>query len=133
MIRAVADTHVVIWYLYDDPRLSSTSRSWIETAAASGDQIAVSSITLAEIVYLIEKGRIDSRTLSRLLAELDATDTVLVEIPFDRRVAQVLGQVPRSEVPDLPDRIIAASALCSDVPVISRDRKIRVSSLTTVW
>jgi len=65
MIRAVADTYVGVWYLYDDPRLSQESRSWIETAAASGDQIGLSSITLAEIVYLVEKERIDKRTLSR--------------------------------------------------------------------
>jgi PIN domain nuclease of toxin-antitoxin system len=133
MIRAVADTHAVVWYLYDDPRLSKVSRSWIETAAASGNQIGLSSITLAEIIYLIEKGRIDERTLARLLAELDATDAVLVEIPFDRRVAEVLGQVPRSQVPDLPDRIIAATALSIQAPVISRDRRIQTSHLTTVW
>ena len=72
MIRAVADTHVVVWYLYNDPRLSQESQSWVETAAASGNQIGLSSITLAEIVYLVEKERIDKRTLSRLLAELDA-------------------------------------------------------------
>ena len=56
MIRAVADTHAVVWYLYDDPRLSETARATIEAAAASGEQVAFSSITLAEIVYLAERG-----------------------------------------------------------------------------
>jgi len=58
---------------------------------------------------------------------------VLVETPFDRHVAQAMGRVVRAEVPDLPDRIIAATALHLDVPVISRDRKIQASSLKTVW
>ena len=58
MIRAVADTHTVIWYIFDDHRLSTDARAWIETAAASGDQIALSSIALAEMVYLIEKGEL---------------------------------------------------------------------------
>jgi PIN domain nuclease of toxin-antitoxin system len=66
MICAVVDTHALIWYLYNDARLSPTARTWIENAAASGDQVALSSITLAEMVYLIEKGRIDPTAMSRL-------------------------------------------------------------------
>lgn len=30
MIRAVADTHTVIWYLYADGRLSANARNTIE-------------------------------------------------------------------------------------------------------
>ena len=54
MLRAVADTHTVIWYLFADERLSATAHTTIEEAAANGDQIAFSAITLAEIVYLSE-------------------------------------------------------------------------------
>jgi PIN domain nuclease of toxin-antitoxin system len=133
MLRAVADTHTVIWYLYNDARLSSTARTWIEDAAAADEQIAVSTITLAEMIYLIEKRRIDAAALARLMTDLEAADAVLVEIPFDRRVAQAMARVVRTEVPDLPDRIIAATALHLGVPVISRDRKIQASSLETVW
>jgi predicted nucleic acid-binding protein len=110
MLRAVADTHTVVWYLYDDARLS-----------------------LAEMIYLIEKGRIDAAALTRLMAALDAADAVLVEIPFDRHVAQAMTRVARTEVSDLPDRIIAATALHWGIPVISHDRKIQKSTLTTVW
>jgi PIN domain nuclease of toxin-antitoxin system len=103
MLRAVADTHTVIWYLFGDQRLSATARATIEQAAAGGDQVALSTITLAE------KGRIAPATLDRLLAAIDNDDAVLVDIPFDRRVALALRQVDRRRVPDLPDRIIAAT------------------------
>lgn len=76
MLRAVADTHTIIWYLYDDARLSSTARTWIEDAAAADEQIVISTITLAEMVYLIEKGRIDATALTRLMTNLDAVDAV---------------------------------------------------------
>jgi hypothetical protein len=33
----------------------------------------------------------------------------------------------------MPDRIIAATALMIGAPVISRDRKIRASIITTIW
>jgi PIN domain nuclease of toxin-antitoxin system len=68
---AQADTHTVIWYLYDDPRLSPTARAEIEEAAYAGDQIGFSSITLAEIVYLGEKGRIHPEAFGRVLDSLD--------------------------------------------------------------
>ncbi|MDY7076564.1 MAG: hypothetical protein SXV54_06520 [Chloroflexota bacterium] len=44
-----------------------------------------------------------------------------------------MRQVPREQVPDLPDRVIAATALYLGVPLISRDRKIRLSDVTTIW
>ena len=54
-------------------------------------------------------------------------------VPFDETVAGYLHQVGRDQVPDMPDRIIAATALTLGAPLISRDRKIQVSSVTTIW
>ncbi len=76
MFRAVADTHTVIWYLFADERLSAAARATMEEAASSGDQIAFSSITLAEIVYLTEKGRIAPATLDRLLTAMERERTL---------------------------------------------------------
>ena len=133
MVRAVADTHTVIWYLYADGRLSANARNAIERAAASGDQVAFSAITLVEIVYLTEKGRIQPDTYARLLSAIGGQDAVLAVVPLDETVAGYLHQVERDQVPDMPDRIIAATALTLGVPVISRDSKIRLSSVTTIW
>jgi predicted nucleic acid-binding protein len=44
-----------------------------------------------------------------------------------------MRRVSRNEVPDMPDRIVAATAVYFDVPVISRDRRIRAANLKTVW
>lgn len=133
MISAIADTHVALWYLFADPRLSARAKAAIEDAFARGDRIGISSITFAEIVYLGEKGRIDPRTFTGLEGELDLADPTFVEVQFDRRVGRAMQQVARSEVPDMPDRIIAATAVALGVPVISRDGKIQLSSVTTIW
>ena len=39
----------------------------------------------------------------------------------------------RQDVPDMPDRIIAATALHLGVPLISRDGKIKASAVPTIW
>jgi len=41
--------------------------------------------------------------------------------------------IVRAEVPDMPDRIVAAMGLRYGVPVISRDGKIRDSKIRTIW
>lgn len=133
MLRGIADTHTVIWYLFNDSRLSPAAKAFIETVGTENNQIGFSAITLAEIVYLAEKERIPKETFTRLVAALDQTDSVLTEVVFDRRVAEAMSDVERPKVPDLPDRIIAATALYLNVPVISRDAKIQISGASTVW
>jgi len=36
-------------------------------------------------------------------------------------------------VPDLPDRIIAATALSHNLPLVTADHKIRASRIPTIW
>lgn len=43
MIAGVADTHTVLWYLFDDGRLSFAAAEFIEQAAAAGNRIVISS------------------------------------------------------------------------------------------
>jgi PIN domain nuclease of toxin-antitoxin system len=133
MIRAVADTHAVIWYVFKNPQLSARALSVFSEAVETADQIAVSSITFIEIVYLLEKGRIPQTTLERLAAELQKPDAVLVEIPVHLQIAEAMASVSRASIPDMPDRIIAATALHLGVPLISRDHHIQLSEVETVW
>ena len=133
MTVAIADTHTTVWYLFDDPRLSAAAREAFQRAIASGDKVGVSSISLAEIVYLCEKRRIPANTLESTLALIHDPERVLTEVPLDYTIVEEMKRVPREAVPDLPDRIIAATGLRLAVPVISRDAKIRAANLRTIW
>jgi len=44
-----------------------------------------------------------------------------------------MQRVSREEVPDMPDRIIAGTALHFNVPVISRDGRICAATVKTIW
>ena len=70
MIGAVADTHAALWYLFNDPRLSRSAGDFIDRAAAAGTEVGISSVSLAEIVYLIEKGRVPANAYADLKAAL---------------------------------------------------------------
>jgi len=133
MIAAVADTHTALWYLFDDGRLSNAGGDFIDNSAAAGSQLAVSSIRLAEIVYLVAKNRLPTKAYADLKAALDDPDHVFKEAPFTVEIVDAMKQVPRADVPDMPDRIVAATALYFGVPVISRDGKIRALNVQTIW
>ena len=57
-MSAVLDTHAAIWYLIDAKSLPDKVFSLIDAAAASGVPTYISAVTLVEVVYLVERGRI---------------------------------------------------------------------------
>jgi PIN domain nuclease of toxin-antitoxin system len=132
MIVAVADTHTAVWFLYANPQLSAIARECIERAASSRHKIALSPISLAEVIYLAEKNRLPASAFDDLNKALANPNHVLTEAPLTAAVMSAMRAVPRQDIPDMPDRIVAATVYFG-VPVISRDGRIRASNVQTIW
>jgi hypothetical protein len=78
------------------------------------------------VVYLIEKNRLPPSVYDELTNALADPEHVLTERPLSPWPSvQAMRQVRRAEVPDMPDRIVAGTAVYLDVPAISRDSRIR--------
>jgi PIN domain nuclease of toxin-antitoxin system len=105
----------------------------MDDAAAAGHDIVLSPISLAEIVYLVEKNRLPASAYHELKNALADPDYVIEEAPFTVEIVDAMRQVPRADVPDMPDRIVAATGVYLGVPVISCDGRIRSSNVHTVW
>jgi len=133
MKALVADTHSAIWFLAKSPNISSTARQAMRDATDDGEPIYVSAITLVEMTYLIEKGRLPEQYLTDLLNELQNLLSNFELVSIDLAITQTLRKISRSDVPDMPDRIIAATALYLNLPLVTRDSKIRTTNLTTIW
>ena len=133
MIAGVADTHAALCYLFGDPKLSVTAKAFVNSAAAARHTIQLAPISLVEAVYLNEKNRLPTSAYADLRRALANPNHVLKEAPFTSEVVEVMRQISRNSVPDMPDRIIAATALYRGVPVISRDGHIRASNIHTIW
>jgi predicted nucleic acid-binding protein len=71
--------------------------------------------------------------VDRLLDALADPDSLWVLVELDRPIALAVGHIPRAAVPDMPDRIIAATALSLGVPLITRDRRIQAAPIETIW
>ena len=132
VIRAVADTHVVVWYLAASRRLTLAATAFFEAVLAQGDTVGVSAMSLVEITYLTERRRLPPTVLPTVLSAFDAA-RVLVEVACNRKAAEAVQRVDRVAVPELPDRVIAATAVHLGVPLITADTRVRTSVIATVW
>jgi len=95
--------------------------------------VLISTISVAEVVYLVEKVKLPEIALHRLVTALSAPRRGIVPVAFDLEVAVTLRRISRDDVSDMPDRIIAATALHLNLALVSRDRKIQASGIETIW
>jgi PIN domain nuclease of toxin-antitoxin system len=116
MNGVVVDTHALLWYLMRDVALSGSARSSLESVGSSDGTLYVSAISLVEIVYLAEKGRIATDCWDILTRALERPETAWQVFPVDRGTVDCLCRIPRDLVPDMPDRIVAATALELGLP-----------------
>lgn len=133
MTAVVADTHAAVWYLLVSPRLSQRALEALDGAAQSGEAVFVASISLVEVIYLVEKGRLPDVALERLREALRNTMTGLELVPLDLGMPETLRSIPRDIVPDMPDRIAAATALHLNLPLVTLDRQIQAAGINTIW
>ena len=105
---------------HQQPRLSPAAAKAFDDASAAGDSILIPSISLLELTYLVEKGRVPAEARKRLVDALAQPGGPYELAPLDGRVAAAVELIDRSVVPDMPDRIIAATSLsaCRNTPPV---------------
>ncbi len=129
----VVDTNIIIWYFDEYSRLTKLAETTVDDAAENGT-LFVSSITIVELTYLIEKDRVPKEVLAKLREALDDDATAFELAGLSRRVADELQNIDRSIVADMPDRIVAATALHLGLPLVTSDGNLqRLSNVETIW
>lgn len=133
MSAVVADTHTLIWYILEPERLSEPAFNALEQATNEDESIHLSAISIVEICYLVDKGRLSETVLSRVLGAIATENSVLEITPVDLNIGLAIRQIDRTTVPDMPDRIIAATATYLGLPLVTRDTRIQSSTIQTIW
>jgi PIN domain nuclease of toxin-antitoxin system len=128
----VCDTHALIYWSLAPKRLGTAGSKAIEQARKQGE-VFCADISLWEIAVLVEKGRLElgvavEAYLDNLMAALGLT-----ALPISPRIA-TLAQSGRFPQKDPADRLIGATALALDAPLITRDAGFSgIPGLQLLW
>src|SRR6202521_2692123 len=98
-----------IRYLSDSKQLSPTARLIITTEEKNGESIFVSAISLVEVIYLAERGRLPLTALQNLENALGDPMGSMVIAPLDAAVAKAVQKISRITVANMPDRFTAVT------------------------
>jgi PIN domain nuclease of toxin-antitoxin system len=127
------DTHAVIWWRNNNPRLSQNAKTVIAREAHSGN-LVLSAFSFWEIALLVEHQRlILPLDLASWLAAVEAIDRIRC-IPVDNQIAVASVQLPAGLPKDPADRIIVATAMQLDIPIVTADQKMHAYPyVQTIW
>lgn len=128
----VCDTHALLYWALEPKRLSVKAKREIERALARGD-VACADISLWEIAMLREHGRIKLANGTQSFLDDLILALKLNLIPINAEIA-VLAQTACAGHGDPADRLIAATAMHLDAPLLTRDEKLAANpQLKTIW
>lgn len=123
------DTHTFIWYL-DKSLNNKLSQKALKAIKEAEDSytIYLPIIVLMEVLYLIEKGRVDL-SFHKLLLNIEKSINYEI-VPFDTRLLKIAETIKGLEV---HDRLILATAILTGSPLVSNDREIHAKGIRVIW
>jgi len=128
----ICDTHVLIFW-QDDPRRFSKKAKTAMDAGLESKNLACSDISFWEIAMLFRGGRLRGDVdVAQYINDLSLTLSLTV-LPITAEIA-ALSQADFFTHKDPADRLIAATAMCHNAPLISSDSKLQgIKRLNVIW
>ncbi|TMB45827.1 MAG: type II toxin-antitoxin system VapC family toxin [Deltaproteobacteria bacterium] len=116
-MRLLLDSHVFLWWLRDDRRLSRRARAAI---AAPGASVVVSAASIWEIAIKLSLGKLQWRDRPGVTLERSITACGFGELPVTARHAATVRNLPPHHG-DPFDRLLVAQALTEDLRIVTAD------------
>ena len=129
--KYVVDTHAMVWFSTGDSRLGQNAQRIL----SNPDSELILPITaLAEVCWIIERGRTSIPSVSDFLLTIDADPRVTIT-PLDRTILDKTLML--TDINEMHDRQIAATALVlidegESVSLLTYDENIRATNLVPV-
>jgi PIN domain nuclease of toxin-antitoxin system len=130
-MRYVIDTHALIWFLEGNPRLGANANAILSNPDS---QLVIPATTLAEAVWIVERGRTSIPSTNNLLSAVESDPRVVI-YPLDKDVIEIT--ISLSAINEMHDRQIVATALFlasegDEVQLLTCDSNITASGLVTI-
>jgi len=122
-MKALLDTHILLWWFEGSGRLSEAQRKILEKASPDSP-LWVSDISLWEIAALWELGRIRLTMPLRSWLEAATAPPLVRRFAITPAVAAEVAALPAGFHRDPADRILVASARILGAALVTRDKRI---------
>jgi PIN domain nuclease of toxin-antitoxin system len=131
-MRYLLDTHVLVWWFLGDARLPAHYASAMQAELAVGSPLALSPISLWEIAKLVERGKMTlTVSVDQLLDQVESHPAIVL-VPLSARIAVESTRLGPTFPRDPADQLIAASARCHGLTLLTADDPIRTSGVVPV-
>ena len=127
----VTDTHSLVWHLTDDPKLSLKAKKVFENVDNFQDDISIPCIVFFELVYLIEKNKV-AVDFDSLISMVSSSKNYRI-VPLCLPIIENSRKIKREKVADPWDRLIAATSMHLNFPLISKDESLKNIGIDIVW
>ncbi|AOK54001.1 type II toxin-antitoxin system VapC family toxin [Burkholderia stagnalis] len=112
-MRLLFDTHILLWVVANDPKLSVAARTLISVA----DEVFISSASIWELAIKAGKGKLDV-DVDRLIDEIGACG--YNELPVRAAHGAAVRNLPHHHR-DPFDRLLVAQAWCEPLLLVTAD------------
>ncbi|GAB3390667.1 type II toxin-antitoxin system VapC family toxin [Humibacter soli] len=123
-MRILLDTHVLLWWQQDDPRLSRAHRNLIR---GPENVVLVSAISVAEASIKASLGKLE--IVDDLVAQLEIDG--FEELPFIAEHAEALRDLPLLHR-DPFDRMLVVQAKVEGIPLLTVDPRVKAYDVATI-
>ena len=123
----VTDTHSLVWYFTENPRLSRKALKVFEKTEKEGT-IIIPAVVLAEIMYIAKKGRI-TMSFAETVKKIEDSENFEIT-PLDLTILKKANKIDYEL--EMHDRLIVATAMFFDAPILTKDQTIKESNLCRV-
>lgn len=127
-MRALLDTHILIWWFEADSPLSRDQRRLLSKSQRENPMV-VSDISLWEVATLLELGRIELALPLRDWLEKATAPPLVRRFGITPAVAAEVAALPGDFHRDPADRILVSTARVLNVPLCTSDNRIIESGL----
>ena len=123
-MRLLLDTHIWIWYLSGDTKLTSDERDILESP---DNEVFLSPISVWETLLLAEKGRLTLEPSPEDWVRQALSTYQTIEAPINTEIAIMSRRIDLPH-PDPADRFLAATAKVYTATLVTRDSRLLESS-----
>jgi PIN domain nuclease of toxin-antitoxin system len=129
VVRALLDTHALLWWILEDPALSQGARGFIKEA---NNMLLVSAASAWEMAIKFQAGKLPraAELVARFVSEVELEGFQLLSITAEHGIRAGLLPGPHK---DPFDRLLIAQSQAENVPIISNEAVFDAYGVRRLW